>query len=72
MRDKIMDWWKYVQDLLSVDGGLYVDWMCLVMIVRLGAVLFHFPPMNMAEAGIWAATISTYGYSNNGPKGGQS
>jgi hypothetical protein len=61
--------WKKLQEFLSVDGGLYVDAMCVVIIVRLLAVLFKFPPMTAAEAGLWAATIGTYGYTSNRPKG---
>ena len=62
--ERIKFYWNYIQDLLSVDGGLYVDAMCFVLIVRLIAVLFHYPALNMAEAGLWGATIATYGYSN--------
>lgn len=61
MRDKIQFWWTYVQGLLSVDGGLYIDLMCLVIIVRLLAVLKGYSPMTNAEAGLWGATICTYG-----------
>ena len=60
--------WKTIQEFLSVDGGLYVDAMCVVIIVRLLAVLWKFPPMTAAEAGLWGATIATYGYTTKGPK----
>lgn len=63
MYDQIKMWWLRIQELLSVDGGLYIDAMCLVMIVRLVAPLFGYSPMTASEAGIWAATITTYGFS---------
>ena len=68
MKDKITYWWNWLQDFLSVDGGLYVDVFCLIILIRLIAVLFRFPPLTPAEAGLWGATIATYGYSNKGPK----
>jgi hypothetical protein len=69
MLDKIKFYWTYVQQLLSVDGGLYVDAMCIVIIVRLIAVLKGYAPMTNAEAGIWGATIATYGTGKfRGPK----
>jgi hypothetical protein len=55
--------WEMVQDLLSVKGGLYVDALCLVIIVRVLAVLWGFAPLTGAEAGIWSATICAYGYT---------
>jgi hypothetical protein len=69
MYDKIKTLWMQLQDLLSVDGGLYVDAMCLVIIARLIAVLFHCPPLTGSEAGLWGVTIATYGYTTKGPKG---
>lgn len=66
MFDKVMDIWHKVQAFLSVDGGLYIDAMCLVILLRLLAVLKGYPPMTAAEAGLWGATICTYGYSQRG------
>ena len=55
--------------LPSLDGGSWVDLFGLVMLVRLIAVMFHFPALSMAEAGLWAATITSFAYSNtNGPR----
>jgi hypothetical protein len=50
--------------LPSLDGGSWVDLFGLVFILRLLAVLGHFPPLTYPEAGIWAATISAFAYSN--------
>jgi hypothetical protein len=63
MRDKITFWWNWIQGLLSIDGGLYVDLLCLVITARMIAPLFGKRPMTMAEAGVWSATIATYGAS---------
>jgi len=55
----------------SLDGGIWVDIFGLVFIIRLLAPLFHQPAMNLAEAGVWGATISAFSYSNTnrpGPK----
>jgi len=53
----------------SLDGGTWVDLFGVVFLVRLLAVLFHFPPLTMAEAGIWGTTIASFSwYNTNGPK----
>jgi hypothetical protein len=55
--------------LPSLDGGSWVDLFGLAILARLIAPLFHFPPMNAAEAGTWAATIASFSfYNTNGPK----
>lgn len=55
--------------LPSLDGGSWVDMFGVVVLIRLLAPLFHLPAMNAAEAGTWAATISSFAYYNtNGPK----
>ena len=61
---KIKEAMDIVQDLATIRGGLYVDAFGLVMIVRLLAPLKGYAPMTPAEAGMWAATIAAYGYSN--------
>lgn len=53
---------------MKIDGGTWVDIFAVVFIVRLLAPLFHLPAMNIAEAGIWGATITSFAYSNQGPK----
>jgi hypothetical protein len=68
MLDKIKQGLKALQLAFDIDGGLYVDLFAIVFIVRLIAPLFHFPPVTFAEAGMWGATIGTYGYSKGGPK----
>jgi len=55
-------------DELKIDGGTWVDVFGLVFIIRLLAVLLHMPPVTMAEAGLWGATITSFAYSNT-PKG---
>lgn len=58
-----------VQDAVTVGGGLYVDAFAIVMLLRLLGPLKGYPSMNAAEAGMWAATIAAFSYSNtNGPK----
>jgi hypothetical protein len=55
----------------KLEGNEWVDIFGLVFIIRLLAPLFHQPPMNFAEAGVWGATISAFSYSNTnrpGPK----
>jgi hypothetical protein len=55
--------------LPSLDGGSWVDLFGLVMLVRLIAPLFHLPPMTMAEAGTWGATIASFAATHiGGPK----
>lgn len=55
--------------LPSLDGGSWVDMFGLVILIRLLAPLFYLPPMNAAEAGIWAATVASFAATNiGGPK----
>jgi hypothetical protein len=56
--------------MLYLDGGTFVDMFAVVFIIRLLGPLFHMPAMNGSEAGVWAATISSFAFSNNngGPK----
>jgi len=57
-----------VQDALTVRGDLYVDCFAIVMLLRLLGPFKGFPAMTPAEAGLWAATIASFAYSNGGPK----
>ena len=54
----------------SLDGGTWTDIFGVVIILRLLAVLLHFPPLTMAEAGVWGTTISAFAMTNTfgGPK----
>jgi hypothetical protein len=54
--------------LPSLDGGSWVDLFGITFLVRLWMPLFHYPPMNGAEAGIWAATIASFAATNIGSK----
>ena len=68
--DKLLDIWKKLQEFLTVDGGLYVDVMCVVIIIRLMAVLFKFPPLTANEAGLWGVTVAAFSATKfSGPKG---
>lgn len=70
MLDKIKFYWAYVQQLLSLDGGLYIDAFAVCFMVRLLGPLRGYPPVNMAEAGMWSATIAAFAYGKGGgPKG---
>lgn len=65
---KVRLWWRYIQDLASLRGGLYIDAFAVVMIARLLAPLKGGPALTPAEAGMWAATIGAFAYSGRGPK----
>jgi hypothetical protein len=52
--------------LPNIDGGSWVDIFGVVILVRLAAPLFHLPPMNVAEAGVWGTTIAAFAASNIG------
>jgi hypothetical protein len=53
----------------SLDGGTWVDIFGAIVLIRMIAPLFKLPPMNMAEAGIWSATIASFAATNiGGPK----
>lgn len=62
--DEVKLVWKWLQDFLSLDGGLFVDAFAVVFLVRLLAPLRGFPPLTMAEAGMWGVTIASFAYSN--------
>ncbi len=69
MFDKLMLWWKRVQQFASIDGGLYIDAFAIVMLLRLLGPLRGYPAMTPSEAGMWAATIGAFAVSNfGGPK----
>lgn len=68
MKEQFKAWWEYLQDLCSLKAGLYVDAFAIVMLLRLLAPLKGYPAMNAAEAGMWAATITAFAYTNKGPK----
>jgi hypothetical protein len=53
----------------SLDGGTWVDLFGVIILARLIAVFFHFPPLTMQEAGLWSCTVGAFAYSNHGPKG---
>lgn len=53
---------------MNIKGGTFVDAFAVVMLARLIGPLFHLPPMNGAEAGMWAATISAFAATNIGTK----
>lgn len=67
-RDQIKALWEYIQSLMEIRGGLYVDAFAIVILIRLLGPLFKFPPLSVQEAGTWAATIGAFAYSNGGPK----
>jgi len=54
----------------KLEGNEWVDIFGVVIIARLIAVFFHFPPLTMAEAGLWSATIGSLAMTNTfgGPK----
>ncbi len=55
--------------MFYLKGSDWVDLFGLVFLARLVLVLWHFPPLTMPEASLWAATISAFAYSNTqGPK----
>ena len=58
--NRLFEIWQKIQEFLAVDGGLYVDVMCIVIIVRLIAVLFKFPPLTSSEASLWGVTVSAF------------
>ena len=68
--EKTNEIWRMVQDVVSIKGGLYIDMFAVVMIARLIGAMFGKPPLTVAEAGLWGATIAAFAYSGtNGPKG---
>lgn len=68
---KTQELWRMAQDIVSVKGGLYVDAFALAVLLRLLGPFKGYPAMTPQEAGLWAATIAAFAYSNNGPKDGQ-
>jgi hypothetical protein len=55
--------------MFNLDGGDWVDIFGVVILARVIAVFWHFPPLTMAEAGLWSVTIGSFAYSNTkGPK----
>lgn len=68
MWDKLLQLGRVIQDAIQLKGGTYVDMFAVVFILRLLGPFKGFPAMNPSEAGMWAATIAAFAYSNQGPK----
>ena len=66
MFEKLRQVLGVAQDMIQLKGGTYVDVFAVVFIIRLLAPLKGFPQMNAAEAGMWAATIASFAYTNKG------
>lgn len=61
--------WQWLQDFLSLQGGLYIDAFAIVFLVRLIGPLKGLPAINPSEAAMWSATIAAFAASNiGGPK----
>lgn len=61
--------WNWLQDFISLKGGLYIDAFAIVFLVRLLGPLRGYPSIKMAEAAMWSATIGAFAASNfGGPK----
>jgi len=67
MINKLIAVGKVIQDIIQFKGGTYVDLFAIVFILRLLGPFKGYPAMNPSEAGMWAATIAAFAYSN--PKG---
>lgn len=55
---------------MNLDGGTWIDIFGVVILARVLAVFWHFPPLTMAEAGLWSVTIGSFSMYNTfgGPK----
>lgn len=67
MLDRLLSLWFKLQKF-TLDGGTFVDLFAVVTVLRLCGPLFGRPPMNLAEAGVWSATIAAFAASNIGAK----
>lgn len=69
MGDKIKQIWVYIQDLLDVRGDAIMAVMSSVFIARVAlSALPKFPPITIAEATFYGSAITSFAYSNRGPK----
>lgn len=55
--------------MFNIKGNEWVDLFGVVFIARLLAVLWGFPALTLAEAGIWGTTIASFAATKfGGPK----
>lgn len=66
MLTKITEIWQWIQDFLSLKGGLYIDAFAVVVLIRLLAPLKGYPGLNPSEAAVWASAIGAFAASNIG------
>ncbi len=70
MFNKVKEIWNWIQDFMSLKGGLFVDAFAVVFLIRLLAPLKGYAALTAPEAAMWAATITAFAASNigGGPK----
>lgn len=69
MLNKVKQAWAYIQDLLDVRGDVIMAAMSTVFIARVVLSAWaKFPPLSASEAAMYASAISSFAYSNKGPK----
>lgn len=63
MRDKIKDWWEYIQNLLDVNGDV-------VMLVFTSAVIYKLVQQGLSpsDAAAYGTAVGCFAYSNKGKK----
>lgn len=70
MLEKIKFYWDYLQSLLDIDGDVWMGLFTAFILLRLiGVPLWHWPPLTVSEAGVYASAVSAFAYSNRNPKG---
>jgi len=66
MSAKIKAAWRYLQDLMDVDGDAIMMVMSTVFIARVALAAFGKPALSSSEAAFYASAIASFAYSNKG------
>lgn len=65
---KIQAVWDKVQDLLDIEGDVWMGFFTAFILWRILAVLSGHAPLTNAEAGAYSSAVAAFAYSNRGPK----
>jgi hypothetical protein len=66
MIDKLTAWFDKVQDLLDLNGDIWMALFTAFILWRIAAVIWHHAPLTASEAGTYSSAVMAFAYSNKG------
>jgi hypothetical protein len=56
----------YLQSLIDLHGDSWLGMFTTLIMIRIGMVAFHYPPLTMAEAAAYSSCVAAFAASNIG------